>query len=248
MLTAVGDGAKHRVLPVEPIRALSVVAVLGNEEELAAARVRGIGLRHGDGAHIVKATVVDFIRQGVLRLSAVTGRRLGLAVAVAMPRGRIAAGTVAVLEIAALDHEAVDDAVEDGPVVGPFVHVLEEGGGVGGRVGVNLNRHVAGAVGAVRIGPRQGHAHHFVAGQRRTAAGLAEGKEHGQEHHAHEPKGGEGRCSVLQERWNEVLTDALLVHLVEQVVVGGVVPLGAAVHLHRSAEVLGGLAVRRSQT
>ncbi len=137
--------------------------------------------------------------------------------------------------------------MEDGPVVGPFVDMLHEGGSVGRCVRVDLDGHVTGALGAVGIGPRQGHPHHFVTGQRRTAAGLTEGKKHGEEHHAHQPKRGQGWRSVLEEWWNEVLTDALLGHLVEQIVVGGVVPLGATIHLRRCAEVFRGLSVDRSR-
>jgi len=72
VLAAVGDGAKDGVLSVQPTWTLTIVAVLRDEEELAATRVWLTGLRHRNRAGVVQPTVAHFIRQGVLRLVAST--------------------------------------------------------------------------------------------------------------------------------------------------------------------------------
>jgi len=170
-----------------------------------------------------------------------------LTVAVALPRGCVTTRAVAVLEVAALNHEVVNDAVENGPVVGALVNVLEEGGSVRGRIGMNLNRHVTRTVGAIGVSPRQGHPNHLVARQGRAVAGLTQDEKHRQEHSAHQTERGQGGRAVLEKRGNEVFANALLGHLIQQFIVRGVEALGAAIHLHRRAEVLGCLPVSRGR-
>ena len=78
------------------------VVVAQVDEELGARRMRIRGARHRERAGIVLQAVLGLVLHRAAR---------GLLL-------------VAALEAAALDHEAVDDAVEDGAVVMAFLHVL----------------------------------------------------------------------------------------------------------------------------
>ena len=101
---------EDRVLPVEEI-------VVGKvDEELGAARV-GPGICHGDRTAVVP------VAGGELVLDRVTG---------SAPAG--AGG------IAALDHEAADDPVEDGAVIIPFFHERFEVPGGDRHVGCEGDR------------------------------------------------------------------------------------------------------------
>src|SRR5690606_24354784 len=116
---ALADLAEHAIAPALQISGLEIeeVVVGDVDEELRGGRVRGLGARHGDGAALVLEAVVGFV------LDLLAGRLL----------------VHARLEAAALDHEAVDDAMEHGVVVVAGLDVGEEvGHGDRGLLGVEL--------------------------------------------------------------------------------------------------------------
>ena len=119
MLAAARDLTEHRVLTVKPRGG----AVVWNEEELTAAGVRRAGFGHRNRAGFVHQSVVGLVGYGVGRPLTVGLGNTGVAVAVAEPLRSMTAGPVLIGEIAALNHEIVDDTVEDGPVV---IAVLNE--------------------------------------------------------------------------------------------------------------------------
>ena len=85
----------------------------GVDEKLAGSGIRIAGTRHGDGADSVLQSVVGFVANGF-----VGGFLYHIG-----------------CESAALNHEAVDDAVEDGVVVKAFAGVADEVGDGFGRFG-----------------------------------------------------------------------------------------------------------------
>src|SRR6185436_18740014 len=101
---AVDHLAEHRVAPAVLAGIVEEVVVLDVDEELRARRVRVAGARHGDGADVVFQAVLRLVLDGLAR--------------------RFLA--VRLVEAAALDHEAVDHAVEHRAVVVPVLHVLQE--------------------------------------------------------------------------------------------------------------------------
>src|SRR5229473_1342662 len=103
---ALDDLAEHAIAPSLGAgrRVIQEVVVLDVDEELARGRMRLGGPRHGDGVAVVLQAVAGLVLDGS------PGRLL------AHPR----------LEAAALDHEAVDDAVEHGIGVEPRFDVSEE--------------------------------------------------------------------------------------------------------------------------
>src|SRR6266853_3825821 len=103
---ALHDLAEHAVAPSLGTgrRVIQEVVVLDVDEELARGRMRVGGPRHGDGVAVVLQAVAGLVLDGY------PGRLL------AHPR----------LEAAALDHEAVDYAVEHGIGVEPRFDVSEE--------------------------------------------------------------------------------------------------------------------------
>ena len=107
-LAAVDDLAEHRVAPALRRLGLEVeeAVVGGVDEELRGRRVRVGGARHRQRVVLVLQAVVGLVLD----------RRVG--------RLLLHAG----LEAAALDHEALDDAVEDRAVVVALVDVVEEVG------------------------------------------------------------------------------------------------------------------------
>ena len=119
MVAPAGHLTEHGVDAVQPRGR----AVAGNEEELTAAGVGCTGFGHGNGARFVVETVVGFVGDGVAVLLTVGLGNAVVAVAVPEPLGGVAARAVAVGEIAALNHEVVDNPMEDGAVVVP---VLDE--------------------------------------------------------------------------------------------------------------------------
>src|SRR5262249_36044459 len=84
--------------------------VLHVDEELRGGRIAHAGARHGDGVVVVLEAVHRLVLDR--RAHGLLLHRL--------------------VEAAALDHEAVDHAVEDGAVVMPRLHVLPEVGGAHG--------------------------------------------------------------------------------------------------------------------
>src|SRR3990167_1764152 len=100
--------AEHGIAPALRRLRLEVqeIVVRAVDEELCAGRVRGAGAGHGDGVLVVLQAVVGFV------LDLAFGRLL------------LHAG----LEPATLDHEALDDAVEDRAIVMTGLHVLKEVG------------------------------------------------------------------------------------------------------------------------
>src|SRR6266853_939293 len=100
------DLAEHAVAPAPRAgrRVIQEVIVLEVDEELARGRMRLGGARHGYGIAIVLEAVAGLVLDGLL--------------------GRLLAHSR--LEAAALDHEAVDDAVKHGIGVEPRFDVGEE--------------------------------------------------------------------------------------------------------------------------
>ena len=147
--------------------------------------------------------------------------RLGngvVAVAVAKPLGSVAARAVPASEIATLDHEVVNDAVEDGPVV---VAVLNEEFEIlnvnRGQIRVQLNGDRA-AVGAAVPGQ-------FKLDDVGGGVGSVGDVDHRQDEHAGQENrhnaGGRWRAVVKQAR-EAGFADAFVLHLVEQFVVEAV--------------------------
>src|SRR2546427_8439492 len=103
---ALDDLAEHAVAPTLGAgrRVIQEVIVLEVDEELARGRMRVGGPRHGYGVAIVLEAVAGLVLDG-------SSSRL-----LAHPR----------LEAAALDHEAVDDAVKDGVGGEPAFGVVAE--------------------------------------------------------------------------------------------------------------------------
>src|SRR6266704_1835944 len=103
---ALDDLAEHAVAPALGAgrRVIQEVVVLEVDEELARGRMRLGGPRHGYGVAVVLQAVAGLVLDGLL--------------------GRLLAHSR--LETAALDHEAVDDAVEHGVGVEPRFDVGEE--------------------------------------------------------------------------------------------------------------------------
>ena len=137
-----GDLAEHAVAPALRARPLVVekVVVGDVDEELRGRRMRVGRARHRDRVALVLEAVAGFV--GDRR-----ARRLLL------HPGRHAA---------ALDHEAVDHAVEDRVVVVAVAHVLQEIGDGRGRVlGVELERDVA------VVGVQDDHERAFLFARRR---------------------------------------------------------------------------------
>src|SRR5687768_18077326 len=117
MLHAFGDLAPDRILIVEE------AGVLEADEELAVGAVRILRARHRGGAADVG-------------LAAELGPEVGLVGTAHAAPGRVAA----------LGHEAGDDAVEDDPVVETFLDQLPYPGDVPGReIGPKLDDDVAAA-------------------------------------------------------------------------------------------------------
>ena len=134
MVATFGDGTEHRVNTVEPTGG----AVVGDEEELAATGVVGTGFGHGDRARKVQTPVVRLVGNGPCRFTRTAAGRIGgsLPVAVFVEIGSVTAGAVPVGEIPALDHEIVDDAMENRVVVIPAADK--------GLEVLNVNRRIVG--------------------------------------------------------------------------------------------------------
>jgi len=81
---------------------VQVVVVYQINEELAAARVRA-GVGHSNGSPIVAVVISELILDSVTRSTPASARG-----------------------VPALDHEAIDDPVEDGAVVESLFHQLSE--------------------------------------------------------------------------------------------------------------------------
>src|SRR6266704_2156600 len=121
---ALHDLAEHAVAPALGAgrRVIQEVIVLEVDEELARGRMRLGGPRHGYGIAIVLQAVASLVLDGLLSRLLAHSR----------------------LEAAALDHEAVDDAVKDRAVIEPALRVLQKiRYRLGGLVGVELEREGA---------------------------------------------------------------------------------------------------------
>ena len=210
-----GDASKHRVNAVQPTGTFPVVAVVRDKEELAASRVRGACLRHGDGADLVLEPVVRLIWNGVCGRTAICFRNRIVTVAIAEPLCSVPACTVAVGEIAPLNHEVVNDSMEDGVVV---IAVLDQEFEVldvnGSLVWIQLNGH------RTRVGttvPTEFQLND-VGGRVRLVGHVDERQN---QHARHE------NSNDARRRWRAVvekprecgLADALVLHFVEQIVV-----------------------------
>ena len=103
---AFNDLAENAVAPAVGIGCFEVEeVVVGNvDEELRGGRMRVGGARHGDGVVVVLQAVVGFVLDRVFAIFLFHAR----------------------LEAAALDHEARDDAVENGVVVVAGFNVRNE--------------------------------------------------------------------------------------------------------------------------
>lgn len=153
---AVDDLAEHAVAPAlhgggGKVQE-GVVGVV--DEELRGGGVRVHGTGHGNGAAVVLQAVVGLVLHGLAG---------GLFIH-------------ADAEAAALDHEAVDDAVEDGVGVEAVIHILEEvGNGFGGLVRIEFQQDVAGRGFEKDVGV--GHDAGLLSGKCWNAALAAEGGE-----------------------------------------------------------------------
>ncbi len=119
-----GDFTEHAVAEALGGGGLEVqeVVVVHVDEELGAGGVRLAGAGHGDGANLVGQAVGRLVLDGGAGLFLFKARSIA----------------------AALDHEAVDDAVEDGVVVVTVTAVLQEvGHGLGGFFRVQGQSDVA---------------------------------------------------------------------------------------------------------
>ena len=164
------------------------------------------------------AAVVRLIGDGVGGLaSALRFGCLG-AVAVAEPLGGVSASAVTVGEIATLNHEIIDDTVEDGAVVIAVLHeefeVLHVNRGV---VWIEFNGDRS-AVGAAV--PRQ-----LKVDDVRGGVGSVGDVDHGQhEHTGEENRHDAGRRwgAIVEQAREGGLADALVLHFVQEVVVEAV--------------------------
>ena len=214
MIAAAGDFAKHGVLTVQP----TGCAVVWNQEELAPSSVSGTGLGHRDGTGFVIETVIRFIRDGVRGLAWTLCLRYLIAVAVAKPLGSVAAGAVTVGEVATLNHEVINDTMEDGPVIIPVLYEEFEILHVNRRiVRIEFNGDRP-AVGTTV--PRQLEVDDIGGGP-----GPIGDVDHRQHQHASQEDGhdtGRRRRAVVEEARKGRLADAFVLHFIEQVVVKAV--------------------------
>ena len=159
--------------------------------------------------------VVSLIWDGVGRFSRTLGLKRFCAVTVAEPLGSVAAGAVTVGEIAALNHEVVDDAVEDGPVIVAVFHEEFEVLNVNRcGVGVEFDGHGSAVGTAV---PRKLKVNDVGGGVRPVGD-----VDHRQDQHTGQENGHDARRrwrAVVEQARERGLTDAFVLHLVEQVVV-----------------------------
>ena len=128
------------------------------------------------------------------------------------------AGAVTSSEIPALNHEIVDDAMEDGAVVVPVFNEEFEVFNVDrGVVRIELDGHGAGVGTAV---PGQFQIHDV--GGRAASVGDVDARQHQNdgEENGHDARW--GWRTVVDESRERGFTDAFLLHLVEQFVVGAV--------------------------
>ena len=159
--------------------------------------------------------VVSLIWDGVGRFSRTLGLKRFSAVTVAEPLGSVAAGAVTVGEIAALNHEVVDDAVEDGPVIVAVFHEEFEVLNVN-RCGVRVEFDGHGSAVGTAV-PRELQVNDVGGG-----VGPVGDIDHRQDQHTGQENGHDTRRrwrAVVEQARERGLTDALVLHLVEQVVV-----------------------------
>ena len=146
MVAALRDLTEHGVDTIKPIG----FAVVGNQEELTTTGVWSAGLGHGDGARFVLQAVIGFVGDGVGCLADTIGSLLLLAVAVAKELRSMATGPITVGEIAALNHEVIDNSVENRVVVIAVFHeefeILNVDGGI---AWIKFDRHRSGVCSAV---------------------------------------------------------------------------------------------------
>ncbi len=114
---AFDDFTEHAVAPAVLTGVVQEVVVAGVDEELRSGGIGHVGAGHGDGVVVVLQAVVGFVLDGgVGGLLAHAG-----------------------LEAAALNHEVVNHAMENGVAVKTGVHVVEEVlDGDGGFFGIQL--------------------------------------------------------------------------------------------------------------
>ena len=116
-----GDGSEHGVRGGRPgVLLVEVGVVDGVDKELAASGVGAAGVGHGDGAPDVGVALPELVLDGV--------------------SGSAHAGSGGV---PALDHESVDDPVEDDAVVEALLRQFHEVAGGDGHVIVHLDLDVA---------------------------------------------------------------------------------------------------------
>ena len=164
------------------------------------------------------AAVVRLVGDGVRGLaSALRFGSLG-AVAVAEPLGGVSTGTVTVGEIATLNHEIINDTVEDGAVVIAVLHeefeVLHVNRGV---VWIEFNGDRSAVRAAV---PRQ-----LKVDDVRGGVGSVGDVDHGQHENSCEENrhdAGGRWCTIIEQAWEGGLADALVLHFVQEVVVKAV--------------------------
>ena len=200
---------------VQPIGALPVVAVLRDEEELTASRMRGVRLGHRDGADFVLEAVISLVLDGVGRGTTICfGDRI-ITVAVAKPLGSMTSCAVAVGEIAALDHEIVNHSVKNGPVV---VTVLDEHFEI-----LNMDRCVA----RIQLNGHRARVGTTVPAQLKFndvggGVGLVGHVDERQNQHARHENSNDPRWrwgAVVEQSWERRFADALILHFVEEIVV-----------------------------
>ena len=159
--------------------------------------------------------VIGFVGDGVGCLADTIGSLLLLAVAVAKELGSMATGPITVGEIATLNHEVIDNSVEDRVVVIAVFHeefeILDVDGGI---TWIKFDRHRSGVCSAV---PTQFKFHDV-----RGGVGSVGDVDHGQHQHTGKEDGDDtcwGRRTIVEKTGERRLANALVLHFVEQIVV-----------------------------
>ena len=213
-LLAVDDLAKDSVNAIE----VGWRRIWRDDEELRTTGVGVGGFCHREHVRLVLQTVVCFIANGPRGLGA-RGLRGGCCtVAVPVPYGSVAASSVAVGEVATLEHEARDDSVVCCGVIGTvpyeFLEVLYMRWGV---VAVQFDGDFTSFERPICIGP--GHLKHDVLAicSRRTED---RNSSKNQQHCSTEGKhASNGWGSVSHQRRECCFADACILHFVSKVVV-----------------------------